>query len=62
MPEQGALGEDFHAGGAVLGDEGPAVATLNSYHGTALEDVVHEALAVTEAEDDEAEGCHVGGG
>lgn len=40
-----ALGEDFHTGGAVLGDEGPAVATLNGYHGVAPEDVVHEALA-----------------
>lgn len=51
-----AFGEDFHAGGAVLGDEGPAVASFDGDHGTALEDVVHEALAVTEGGDDEGEG------
>lgn len=51
-----AFSEDFHAGGAVLGHKGPAVAAFDGDHGTALENVVHEALAVTEDEDDEGEG------
>ena len=50
-----AFGEDFHAGGAILRDEGPAVATLDGNHGAALEDVIHEPLAVAEGGEAEAE-------
>ena len=46
--QQVAFGEDFHAGGAILRNEGPAVAPLDGHHGAALEDVIHEPLAVAE--------------
>ena len=54
-PQQVAFGEDFHAGGAILRDKGPAVATLDGNHSAALEDVIHEQLAVAEGGEAEAE-------
>ena len=50
-PQQVAFGEDFHAGGAVIGDESPARAVLDGDEGAPLEDVVHEAGAIAEGGD-----------
>lgn len=59
--EQVAFGEDFHAGGAVIGNESPARAVLDRHQRAPLEDVVHKAGAVSEGGDDEGEGVVVVG-
>lgn len=61
FPQQVTLRENFHASGAILGDEGPAVASFYCYHGAPLKNVVHEPLAVAECGNDEGERVHVSG-
>ncbi len=61
FPQQVTLRENFHARGAILGDESPAGASFYCYHGASLKNVIHEPLAVAECGNDEGERVFVGG-